>query len=134
MKKMGSESTKIQVRFSCETVINVIRMIMFISMYLFRIIQLVTAQWLLMFRSWAAEQTPCSASAPIRGLYLMGWGTAAAGLLTAGKHFPCKTCCGTHLFQKWILKREGKKNLKKEECIKVTMSPGKRFPCQGVSA
>lgn len=110
MKKMGSESTKIQVRFSCETVINVIRMIMFISMYLFRIIQLVTAQWLLMFRSWAAEQTPCSASAPIRGLYLMGWGSAAAGLLTAGKHFPCKTCCGTHLFQKWILKREGKKN------------------------
>lgn len=37
-EEMGSEFTKIQVRVSCETVINVIRVIMFISMYLFRII------------------------------------------------------------------------------------------------
>lgn len=61
-EQTGSEFIEIQVKVSCETVINVIKMIMFISMYLLKIIQLVTVQWLLMFHFWAAEQIPCSTS------------------------------------------------------------------------
>lgn len=61
-EETGSESTEIQVKVSCETVINVIKMIMFISMYLLKIIQLVMVQRLLMFHFWAAEQLPCSTS------------------------------------------------------------------------
>lgn len=58
-EQTGSELTEIQVKVSCETVINVIKMIMFISVYLLKIIQLVTVQQFLMFHFWAAEQTPC---------------------------------------------------------------------------
>jgi len=61
-EQTGSEFTGIQVKVSYETVINVIKMIMFISMYLLKIIQLVTVQQLLMFHFWAAEQVPCSTS------------------------------------------------------------------------
>lgn len=65
-EQTGSEHTEIHVKVSCETVINVIKMIMFISMYLLKIIQLVTVQQLLMFHFWAAEQIPCSTSDLIR--------------------------------------------------------------------
>lgn len=134
MEKMGSEFIKIQAKVSCETVINTIRMVMFISVYSFRIIQLVTAQWLLMFHSWAAEQTPCSASDLIR------WSPLADGLQEC-----CKQGCWLqentslagfaveHVYSTNGFKT-GEKKIKKEECIKVMMSPGKRFPCQGVFA
>lgn len=61
-EQTGSEVTETQVKVSYDTVINVIKMIMFISMCLLKIIQLVTVQQLLMFHFWAAEQTPCSTS------------------------------------------------------------------------
>lgn len=82
MNKTGSEFTKIQVKVSCVTVMNAIRMMMFISMCLLRFIQLVTVLWLLMFHSWAAEQTPCGASDLVR------WSP-----LTEGLEECCKQGC-----------------------------------------
>lgn len=61
-EQIGSEFIEAQVRASCGTARNVIKMIMFISMHLLSITQLVTVQQLLMFRFWAAGQIPRSTS------------------------------------------------------------------------
>lgn len=61
MNRLALNSLK-SMKVSCETVINVMKMIMFISMYLLRITQLVTVQQLLMFHFWAAGQIRCSTS------------------------------------------------------------------------
>lgn len=122
-EQIGSEFIEAQVRASCGTAINVIKMIMFISMHLLSITQLVTVQQLLMFRFWAAGQIPCSTSdlSLIRYQHWQQpsgdgleehWELFSVGLLIAGKHFSCKTCCGTCLFQKWSKQKKQTKKTK----------------------
>lgn len=136
----GSEITEIQVNVSYETVINVIKMIMFISMYLLKIIQLVTVQQLLMFHFWAAEQIPCSTS-DLALIRYQPWQQPSqrrvGGALQA--IFSRAADCRKILFLQDLLwnifipemdLNKKKKNMKKH--IKVMMSPEKRFPCEGV--
>lgn len=138
-EQTGSEFTEIQVKVSCETVINVIKMIMFISMYLLKIIQLVTVQRLLMFHFWATEQIPCISdlaliryqpdNSPLADGLEERCKPFSVGLLTAGKHFSWKI---GRFAVEHVYSRNGFKKKKKKGRIKVMTSPEKRFPCQGV--
>lgn len=136
MNKLALDSLKCRWRFPVR-LINAIKMIMFISMYLLKIIQLVTVQWLLMFHFWAAEQMHCSTADLALTMYRpwqqpsRGW---VGGVLQA-VFIRAATCRKTLFLQDlpWnMVIPEIDFFKKKKEYIKVMMSPEKRFPCQGV--
>lgn len=88
-EQIGSEFIEAQVKAFCGTAINVIKMIMFISMHLLSITQLVTVQQLLMFRFWAAGQIPRSTSdlsnqVPALTTALWGWAGGALRAIFSG--------------------------------------------------